>query len=96
MIIPSVDIVGGSTVQLVGGKEQVLDAGEPQSWVDRFAIAGEVAIVDLDAALGRGDQRELIADLCRRAPCRVGGGIRSLNTARYWLALSPATVAGVV
>ena len=85
MIVPSVDIVGGQTVQLVGGRDQVLDAGDPQDWVDRFAIAGEVAIVDLDAALGRGDQRALIARLCRRAPCRVGGGIRSLETARFWL-----------
>ena len=92
MIIPSVDIVRGQTVQLVGGREQVLDAGDPQVWVDRFAIAGEVAIVDLDAALGRGDQRELIARLCRRAPCRVGGGIRNIEIARFWLDAGAAKI----
>lgn len=85
MIIPSVDIAGGRTVQLVGGREQALEAGAPLSWVDRFAIAGEVAVIDLDAALGSGDQRELIAPLCRRAPCRIGGGIRDLARARFWL-----------
>lgn len=85
MIIPSVDIARGRTVQLVGGREQVLDAGSPEQWVDRFALAGEVAVVDLDAALGEGDQRDVIAPLCRRAALRVGGGIRDLARARFWL-----------
>jgi len=44
-----------------------------------------VSIVDLDAALGRGSNTELIHDLVRRAPCRVGGGIRDLGSARRWL-----------
>ena len=34
-------------------------------------------MVDLDAALGRGDNRELVLELCRQVPCRVGGGIRT-------------------
>ncbi len=85
MIIPSVDIAGGRTVQLVGGRKQALDAGPPQAWVERFAMAGAVAVIDLDAAIGVGDQRDLIAPLCRLAPCRVGGGIRDLARARFWL-----------
>jgi phosphoribosyl-ATP pyrophosphohydrolase len=41
--------------------------------------------VDLDAALGQGSNAELIRDLVRRAPCRIGGGIRDLDSARRWL-----------
>ncbi len=85
MIIPSIDIRGGEAVQLVGGRDLAISAGNPASWLERFAIAGEVAIVDLDAALGEGDQREIIAALCARAACRVGGGIRTIERARYWL-----------
>ncbi len=85
MILPSIDLMNGRAVQLRGGKDLVLDAGDPWPWLERFARVGEVAIVDLDAALGRGDHRELIAALCARAPCRVGGGIRSVEQALAWL-----------
>jgi phosphoribosyl-ATP pyrophosphohydrolase/phosphoribosyl-AMP cyclohydrolase len=85
VIVPSIDIVGGSTVQLVGGESQVIDAGDPESALDHFSIVGEVAVVDIDAARGEGDNRELIAGLCRRAPIRVGGGIRSAGRALEWL-----------
>lgn len=85
MIVPSIDIAGGTTVQLVGGREQALDAGDPAEWLERFSVAGEVAVVDLDAALGTGSNRELVASLCGRGECRVGGGIRDYETARYWL-----------
>ncbi len=85
MIVPSIDIMGGRAVQLRRGKEFVLDGGDPIARLVEFSIAGEVAIVDLDAALGRGSNAELIRDLVRRAPCRVGGGIRDLDSARRWL-----------
>jgi phosphoribosyl-ATP pyrophosphohydrolase len=85
MIVPSIDIMGGRAVQLRRGKEFVLDGGEPVERLEEFSVAGEVAVVDLDAALGRGSNAALIQDLLRRAPCRVGGGIRDLDTARRWL-----------
>jgi len=87
MIVPSIDIMDGRAVQLRRGKEFVLDGGDPVERLDAFAVAGEVAVVDLDAALGRGggSNAELIRDLVRRAPCRVGGGIRDLDSARRWL-----------
>ena len=85
MIVPSIDIMGGRAVQLRRGKEFVLDGGDPIERLEEFSIAGEVAVVDLDAALGRGSNAELIRDLTRRAPCRVGGGIRDLDSARRWL-----------
>jgi phosphoribosyl-ATP pyrophosphohydrolase len=85
MIVPSIDIMGGRAVQLRRGKEFVLDGGDPFERLEEFSVAGEVAVVDLDAALGSGSNAELIRDLVRRAPCRVGGGIRDLDTARRWL-----------
>ena len=85
MIVPSIDIMGGRAVQLRRGKELVLDGGDPLQRLEEFSIAGEVAVVDLDAALGRGSNTALIRDLVRRAPCRVGGGIRDLDSARAWL-----------
>jgi len=85
MIVPSIDIMGGRAVQLRRGREFVLDGGDPIERLEEFSLAGEVAVVDLDAALGQGSNAELIRDLVRRAPCRIGGGIRDLDSARRWL-----------
>jgi phosphoribosyl-AMP cyclohydrolase / phosphoribosyl-ATP pyrophosphohydrolase len=92
VIVPSIDIVAGSTVQLVGGEEQALDAGDPVAVLERFAVAGEVAVVDIDAARGEGDNSGIVADLCSRAPIRVGGGIRTEETALRWLDSGAAKV----
>lgn len=85
MIIPSIDLMGGQTVQLRQGRTKVLEAGDPAPIARRFGVVGEIAIVDLDAALGTGDNRELIAPLLAIADCRVGGGIRDAQTALRWL-----------
>ncbi len=85
MIVPSIDLERGNAVQLVGGEELAVDAGDPRTIMERFTLAGEVAVVDLDAARGRGDNAEVMQSLCRMGPCRVGGGIRDLTTARQWL-----------
>jgi phosphoribosyl-ATP pyrophosphohydrolase len=92
MIIPSIDLAGGRVVQLVGGQEQALEAGEPLPWLERFRLAGEVAVVDLDAAMGTGDQRDMIVPLCRAGACRVGGGIRDYDRARFWLDAGAARI----
>ncbi len=85
MIVPSIDLMDGQAVQLVGGKELAIEAGDPRPIAERFRLAGEIAVIDLDAALGRGDNRRLIEELVRLAPCRVGGGIRDAAAARHWL-----------
>jgi len=85
MIIPSIDIQDGQVVQLIGGRDKALAAGDPQPWARRFGRTGLTAVVDLDAAIGRGDNADLIAPLLRLAPCTVGGGIRDLHSARGWL-----------
>ncbi|TNF37867.1 MAG: phosphoribosyl-ATP diphosphatase [Deltaproteobacteria bacterium] len=85
MIVPSIDLQLGRAVQLVGGETLKIDAGDPVPIAHRFAVAGETAVIDLDAAMGKGDNRETIERLIKLAPCRVGGGIRDVDTARRWL-----------
>jgi phosphoribosyl-ATP pyrophosphohydrolase len=77
--------MNGNAVQLIGGKEKAIDAGDPLPIAASFGLAGEVAVIDLDAALGNGSNRETISRLVRETRCRVGGGIRDLETARFWL-----------
>lgn len=84
MIVPSIDLRHGHAVQLEQGAAQKLDAGDPRPIAERFRLAGEIAVVDLDAALGTGDNGAVIEELCRLAPCRVGGGIRSVDAAKRW------------
>lgn len=85
MIIPSIDLQGGAAVQLIGGAEMELDAGDPMPILERFAAVGEVAVVDLDAAMGKGDNAALIERMLTKGRCRVGGGIRSVDAALAWL-----------
>ncbi|MCC6425582.1 MAG: phosphoribosyl-ATP diphosphatase [Phycisphaerales bacterium] len=92
MIIPSIDLMDGRAVQLVQGKTKVLDAGDPRPLAERFGIVGEIAVIDLDAAMGRGSNADVIADLLKLARCRVGGGIRDADTARQWLDAGAAKV----
>src|SRR5690349_18112854 len=92
MIIPSIDLMDGQAVQLVQGKTKVLEAGDPRPLAERFGIVGEIAVIDLDAAMGRGSNATVIADLLKIARCRVGGGIRDVDTARKWLDMGAAKV----
>ncbi len=45
MIIPSIDIMDGQAVQLIGGRERALEAGDPLTVAERFAVAGDVAVI---------------------------------------------------
>jgi phosphoribosyl-ATP pyrophosphohydrolase/phosphoribosyl-AMP cyclohydrolase len=92
VIIPSIDLMGAVAVQLIGGRDKAIDAGDPLPIARRFALAGEIAVIDLDAALGRGENRQLIRALLRAAPCRVGGGIRDLRSAVEWLDAGAARI----
>lgn len=87
MIVPSIDIMGGRAVQLVGGDPdgEVLDGGDPVERARAFGVVGEVAVIDLDAALGRGSNAGVIREMLGVARCRVGGGIRDVDSAIGWL-----------
>lgn len=92
MLIPSIDLKGGEVVQLRQGREHVLSAGEPGPLARGFGLVGEVAVIDLDAALGTGSNAGLIGGVLELARCRVGGGIRDVETARRWLDAGAAKV----
>ncbi len=63
MIIPSIDLMQGQAVQLIGGREKEIEAGDPVPIAEQFRIAGDVAVIDLDAALSQGDNSKLIEKL---------------------------------
>ena len=85
MLIPSIDLMGGKIVQLVQGEEKALEFDNFAEWVERFARYPLVQLIDLDAAMGKGDNRALIAEFCGKLPCQVGGGVRSAENARQVL-----------
>ena len=86
MLIPSIDLQNGHVVQLVQGEKLAIEAASPEPWIQKFAAFPRVQLIDLDAARGRGGNAGMVADICRRLPCRVGGGIRSVERARDVLA----------
>jgi len=81
MLIPSIDLQGGRIVQLVQGEKLAIEATDPEVWITKFAGFPRVQLIDLDAAKGQGDNATMVAEICRRLPCRVGGGIRSIERA---------------
>jgi phosphoribosyl-ATP pyrophosphohydrolase/phosphoribosyl-AMP cyclohydrolase len=86
VIIPSIDVMGGRAVQLRQGRDHLLtDARDPVALAREFNRYGPVAVVDLDAARGAGDNTALIARCCQVAECRVGGGIRTTDDVRDWI-----------
>ncbi len=77
MIINSIDIMNGKAVQLEGGRDKKIEREDIESLARKFAVFGEVAVIDLDAAAGTGSNLATIEKLCKLAECRVGGGIRT-------------------
>ena len=87
MLIPSIDLMGGKIVQLVQGQKKALEFDDFDEWIERFSGFPLVQLIDLDAAIGTGDNRALIGGFTKRLPCQVGGGIRTVETAQQILAL---------
>ena len=87
MVIASIDMQNGKVVQLKQGNELILSKDNPQELAAEFDRYGEVAVIDLDAAMGNGSNTALIKPLLRIAECRLGGGIRTAEQARELVSL---------
>lgn len=87
MLIPSIDLMGGKIVQLVQGEKKALEFDDFEAWIVRFSKYPLVQLIDLDAAIGTGDNRPLLQQFTERLPCQVGGGIRSITLGEQILEL---------
>ena len=85
MLIPSIDLLGGQIVQLVQGEKLRLAFDDFEFWIAKFARFPLVQLIDLDAAMRQGDNSALVAQIAKRLPVQVGGGIRTVERARQVL-----------
>ncbi len=77
MIIPCIDLMDGKVVQLVQGRERALEGAPPLEMLERFSGFPVIQVIDLDAALGRGENNAIVELLAGRARIRAGGGVRT-------------------
>jgi phosphoribosylformimino-5-aminoimidazole carboxamide ribotide isomerase len=103
LIVPALDLRGGQVVRLQQGdfsRERAYETGALDQ-ARRYAAAGarRLHVVDLDAARGSGDNRDLVARLVAEAglEVQVAGGVRSdVDAARWFDAGAAAVVMGTV
>ncbi len=82
MLIPSIDLKGGQVVQLIQGEQPALATDDIELWISRFKGFPHVQLIDLDAAMDTGTNDSLLRRVASVLPCRVGGGIRTIDRAR--------------
>ncbi|GHT64050.1 hypothetical protein FACS1894110_02960 [Spirochaetia bacterium] len=87
MVVASIDVQDGKVVQLKQGSELILQRDNAVELAEEFDRYGEVAVIDLDAAMNKGSNIEMIKPLLRKAECRVGGGIRTPEQAKELVSL---------
>jgi phosphoribosylformimino-5-aminoimidazole carboxamide ribotide isomerase len=87
MLIPCIDLQSGQAVQLVHGRRRELAVADVMGLLERFKQYPWLHIIDLDAAMEKGNNNELVRELCQRAKkkykmkIRVGGGVRTVARA---------------
>jgi phosphoribosylformimino-5-aminoimidazole carboxamide ribotide isomerase len=86
MLIPSIDLQDGAVVQLVQGEKLAIRDQDVFRWVHRFERFPKVQVIDLDAAMGTGDNLAIVRKIAGALSCRVGGGIRTIARAEDVLA----------
>ena len=85
MIIPCIDLMDGKVVQLVQGREKALEAQSAQTMLEMFQGFPQIQVIDLDAAMNKGSNDHIMADLANSASVRAGGGVRTPIRARQLL-----------
>ena len=87
MLIPCIDLQGGQAVQLVHGRRRELAVADVFGLLDRFKKYAWLHVIDLDMAMSKSGNDELVRQLCSKAreqfrmKVRAGGGIRSVSRA---------------
>lgn len=92
MLIPSIDLQDGAVVQLVQGERLAIRDDDVFAWVRRFQRFPKVQVIDLDAAMGRGDNLQIVRRIAGSLSCRVGGGVRTVERAQDILAAGAKAV----
>lgn len=82
MLIPSIDLQDGAVVQLVQGERLAIRDDDVFAWVRRFERFPKVQVIDLDAAMSRGDNLQIVQRIAGSLSCRVGGGVRTVERAQ--------------
>jgi phosphoribosylformimino-5-aminoimidazole carboxamide ribotide isomerase len=86
MLIPAIDLKGGAVVQLIQGEQLAIRDDDIAKWVKRFEPFPKVQVIDLDAAMGTGDNLAIVRRIAAQLACRVGGGVRTVERAEDLLA----------
>jgi len=95
MLIPAIDLKDGAVVQLVQGERLAIRDDDIAKWVTRFARFPKVQVIDLDAAMGNGDNLAIVRRIAGELTCRVGGGVRTVERAQDILSAgATAVIAG--
>ncbi len=92
LVVPCIDLQDGKVVQLVQGKKKALEGEAPLVMLERFAGFPEIQVIDLDAAMGRGANDDIVELLAGKACCRVGGGVRTPERAKALVAQGASQV----
>jgi phosphoribosylformimino-5-aminoimidazole carboxamide ribotide isomerase len=99
-LIPAIDLMNGKIVRLTHGDPKTAKVydqfGGPVETATKWRAegAGKIHIIDLDAALGMGDNMPVIAEIVENVdlPIQVGGGIREVEAAEKLLKLGVSQV----
>lgn len=98
MLIPCIDLQDGQAVQLVHGRRRELAVTDVFGLLEKFKEYPWLHVIDLDAAMRKGENNKLVEELCRRAKMkyrmkvRVGGGIRTAARAKRLVKLGAEQV----
>lgn len=100
LVIPSIDLMDGKVVRLLRGDPRQArfydDIGDPVTIAKTWESMGAqlIHVVDLDAALGRGDNVRIMKEIISavKIPIQVGGGIRSIERARQLISLGAGRI----
>ena len=78
--------MGGRVVQLQQGERLAIESDDIDGWIEKFSAFQIVQLIDLDAAMGRPANDELVRKVATALPCQIGGGVRSIERAQELLA----------